>query len=206
MAQDHPKLRQIVPQYIIYLGLFIGTGFLSGSIVHFPLNKSRFLLIGLVGAAIFVASSTLNELKILKREATGEELAKLIVFSVLLALGVGMISGGVQHFDEVPIYASKLIPLGIILSLLGYVLKNGITLHRTQTLKLAVLAVGFVTVLGAGLMTYATSLPTVPGHDAPTETAQPAPSPTQPPEAPQEPAPTKNRPTRSDYEAQPHGH
>lgn len=67
----------------------------------------------------------------MKREATHQEIVKLIIFSILLAVGVGMISGGVQHFDEVPVYASRLIPLGILLSLVGFVFKNGINLHRT---------------------------------------------------------------------------
>lgn len=156
--KQHHSLKDIIPSYAVYMGLFIGTGFLSGAIVHLPLNPVRFAIIGLIGAIIFVASSTLNELKILKREASHEEIVKLILFSILLALGVGMISGGVQHFDEVPVYASKLIPAGVILSLIGFVLKNGINLHRTQTMKLTVAALVFVAVLGTSLNVYANSL------------------------------------------------
>lgn len=154
----YQRLRDIIPSYVVYMGLFIGTGFLSGAIVHLPLNPVRFAIIGLIGALIFVASSTLNELKILKREASNDEIVKLIIFSILLALGVGMISGGVQHFDEVPMYASQLIPAGVLLSLVGFVLKNGINLHRTQTVKLTIAAVAFVAVLGTSLNVYAQSL------------------------------------------------
>lgn len=175
----HPRLiKHVIPNYIIYMGLFIGTGFLSGSLVHLPLNPVRFTIIGLIGAAIFVASSTINELTIMKREATHAEIAKLIIYSILLALGVGMISGGVQHFDEVPVYASRLIPLGIILSLAGFVLKNGINLHRTQTVKLAAAALAFVAVLGTGLTTYAQSM--TQGEEAPsTQQTDTTPVPTQ---------------------------
>ena len=155
--KQHPRLRHVIPNYAIYMGLFIGTGFLSGAIVHLPLNPLRFTIIGLIGAIIFVASSTLHELKVMKREATHLEIFKLILFSILLALGVGMISGGVQHFDEVPAYASRLIPLGIILSLAGYILKNGIDLHRKQTLKLSALTIVFVAIVGTGLSSLATS-------------------------------------------------
>lgn len=158
MTQNRRRLKHVVPNYAVYMGLFIGTGFLSGSIVHFPMDPLRFSIIGLVGITIFVVSSTVNEIIMQGRQATSKELVKLISFSILLALGVGMISGGVQHFDEVPVYASQLIPLGVVLSLAGYVLKNGIDLHKHQTVKLAAVTVAFVALLGTGLGTYANSL------------------------------------------------
>lgn len=39
-----------------------------------------------------------------------------------------MISGGTQHFDDIAEYASWLIPLGFMLSLLAHLVKNGIRL------------------------------------------------------------------------------
>ena len=158
MTQNRRRLKHVVPNYAVYMGLFIGTGFLSGSIVHFPMDPLRYSIIGLVGITIFVVSSTINEIIMQGRQATSKELVKLISFSILLALGVGMISGGVQHFDEVPVYASQLIPLGVILSLAGYILKNGIDLHKHQTLKLGAATIVFVALLGTGLGTYADSL------------------------------------------------
>ena len=158
MTQNRRRLKHVVPNYAVYMGLFIGTGFLSGSIVHFPMDPLRYSIIGLVGITIFVVSSTINEIIMQGRQATSKELVKLISFSILLALGVGMISGGVQHFDEVPVYASQLIPLGVILSLAGYILKNGIDLHKHQTLKLGAATIVFVALLGTGLGSYADSL------------------------------------------------
>lgn len=155
MIKNQTKLRHVVPNYAVYMGLFIGTGFLSGSIVHFPLDPVRFSIIGFIGAAIFVASSTINEISMQGRKVSLGEILKLIAFSIVLALGVGMISGGVQHFDEVPEYASVLIPLGVILSLVGYILKHGIDLHKVQTLKLGFATVAVVATLGLTLNTYA---------------------------------------------------
>lgn len=155
MKKSHPKLRHVVPNYAVYMGLFIGTGFLSGAIVHFPMDPVRFSVIGFIGAAIFVASSTINEIAMQGKEVSVREILKLIAFSIVLALGVGMISGGVQHFDEVPEYASILIPLGVVLSLIGYVLKHGIDLHKVQTFKLGFATVAVVAILGATLNIYA---------------------------------------------------
>lgn len=155
MIKNQTKLRHVVPNYAVYMGLFIGTGFLSGAIVHFPLDPVRFSIIGFIGAAVFVASSTINEITMQGRKVSIGEIMKLIAFSIVLALGVGMISGGVQHFDEVPEYASMLIPLGVILSLIGYILKHGIDLHKVQTFKLGFATVAVVATLGVTLNTYA---------------------------------------------------
>lgn len=155
MKKTHPKLRHVVPNYAVYMGLFIGTGFLSGSLVHFPLDPVRFTIIGFIGAAVFVASSTINEITVQDRKVSRAEIFKLIAFSIVLALGVGMISGGVQHFDEVPEYASILIPLGVVFSIIGYVLQHGIDLHKIQTLKLGLATVVVVAVLGISLNLYA---------------------------------------------------
>ncbi len=118
--------RKLFLPYLVYIGLFIGTGFLSGSIVHFPMNPARFSIIGVIGAFIFALSSTINEKYFNKANFEKEGLLKIIAFSLILSLGVGMVSGAVQHFDEEPLYASYLIPTGIMISLIGYILKNDI--------------------------------------------------------------------------------
>lgn len=163
MVKNKARLKHVVPNYAVYMGLFIGTGFLSGAIVHFPLDPVRFSIIGLIGAAIFVASSTINEITMQQEKVSVARVMKLITFSIVLALGVGMISGGVQHFDEVPEYASILIPLGVVLSLIGYILKHGIDLHKVESVRLGLATVVFVAVLGTGLNTYAKTLDSA-GH------------------------------------------
>ncbi len=153
------RLSHVLPGYLVYTGLFVGTGFLSGAVVHFPFNPVRFAIIGAIGAAIFVASSVVNEAVLNKRHTGVAGILKLIFFSLLLAIGIGMISGGVQHFDEVPVYASKLIPLGVLLSLTGYLVKSGVSLQNEQKMTLGLAAFVFVAMLGTGLGAYAQSIP-----------------------------------------------
>lgn len=202
MAQNRRRLKHVVPNYAVYMGLFIGTGFLSGSIVHFPMDPLRYFIIGLIGTIVFVVSSTVNEITMQGRQATAKEMLKLISFSILLALGVGMISGGVQHFDEVPVYASQLIPLGVILSLAGYILKNGIDLHKHQTLKLGAATVIFVALLGTGLGTYAHSM-TTEEHGHGEEKSQTVDNPSSENTAPVE---THDAPTEPTESEDGHGH
>jgi drug/metabolite transporter (DMT)-like permease len=141
--------------YLIYIGLFIGTGFLSGSIVHFPMNPARFSIIGVIGALIFTVCSTLNEKLYNKENYQKEGMVKIIIFSLILSLGIGMISGAIQHFDEEPLYASYLIPLGIFVSLLGYVLKNTIRFPLKKSLAMIGITIATLTLLGFSLHTFA---------------------------------------------------
>lgn len=107
---------------------FLGVGFLAGAIVHYPVNPSLYGAIGAVGAIIFTIASTLNEWITNKRHLLQEGVLKIVFYSLVLSIGLGMISGGIQHFIDFPIYASYLIPLGFIISLVGFVLTKEIKL------------------------------------------------------------------------------
>lgn len=152
-------LHKILAPYLVYIGLFIGTGFLSGSIVHYPLNHIRFGSIGALGAIIFATASTINEAHFNKRNFKEEGVIKIIIFSLILSIGIGMVSGGVQHFDEEALYASYLIPLGIFVSLVGYMLKNNLDLGFKKITLIAGIALAILVPLGFGLHAYAITIP-----------------------------------------------
>jgi hypothetical protein len=48
----------------------------------------------------------------------------LITTSLLLSFGIGMLSGGIQHFTDFPDRATILIPVGLTLSFFAFCLKN----------------------------------------------------------------------------------
>jgi len=152
------RLKNVLASYIVYISLFIGTGFLSGSIVHYPISPTRYLIIGSLGAIIFTLASTINEALFNKKTFKDEGVIKIIIFSLLLSLGIGMISGGVQHFVEFPIYGSYLIPFGILLSIVSYIFKSNIHLFQHQVIKLVLGALLVVTPLGLGLNAYAKTM------------------------------------------------
>lgn len=136
--EDKKQMTNILPGYLNYMALFIGAGFLSGSIVHIPLNPIKFGFIGLIGVALFVSSTVVkNSRSRSLNPATKTSLLKLIGYSSVLAIGVGMISGGIQHFSEFPDYLKVIIPIGVALSIIGYILTQGITLNTSQKLKIA---------------------------------------------------------------------
>ncbi len=123
--------------YSIYVMLFLGIGLLSGSLVHFPLNPHRYTIIGGIGILLFLIGSYFNEKVINKNDVFKHGLGSALAFlfcSLTLSIGIGMISGGTQHFNEIPEYASKLIPIGITLSFMSYVFKNKIPLENKEFL------------------------------------------------------------------------
>lgn len=158
--------KRIVLPYLVYICLFIGTGFLSGAVVHYPLNPPFFLMIGVIGAAIFTLGSTVQEAVYNKKNLREEGVMKFVVFSVLLSLGIGMISGGVQHFSEFPLYASKLIPFGIGLSFVTFILKNNLKISGKQMMLSLLVGALILVPIWFLLSSYASSMKVTPhGHD-----------------------------------------
>ena len=164
MNQESTFQKLFLP-YFVYIGLFIGTGFLSGSIVHYPMNPGRFTVIGILGALIFTTSSTVNEKYFNKQNFQKEGLLKIIVFSLILSLGIGMISGAVQHFDEEPLYASYLIPIGLLVSLVGYVLKNDVRFAPKKFALLGGVTVVLLAALGFSLHSLAHGMAPTHSHE-----------------------------------------
>jgi uncharacterized protein (DUF305 family) len=69
-----------------------------------------------------------------------------------------MIGGGVQHFTDFPIYSSYLIPLGVIISLIAFLLKNNFVGSSKSWLTLLGIFFLISIMFHFGLMSYANSL------------------------------------------------
>src|SRR5215213_11252081 len=115
-------MRQVLPPYVLYVALYLGVALTGGSVVHLPLDPPRYLLIGGIGVLVFIAASVADARR---RHAAGLEgpgggLGRYVGWSVLLSLGLGMLSGGIQHFLDFPHYAAALLPLGVLLSLAAF--------------------------------------------------------------------------------------
>ncbi|MEA3322402.1 MAG: hypothetical protein U9Q88_20590 [Bacillota bacterium] len=119
--------------YVIYIMYFLGVGLISGGIVHMPIEPVRYSIILILGSALFISASFVNEFYLEKKKMTFPQAIKLLFFSLLLSLGVGMVSGGIQHFGDLGGYAVVLIPSGIVLSVLSFIFKNNIQLNTKQT-------------------------------------------------------------------------
>lgn len=150
--------------YIVYVMFFLGMGLTSGSIVHMPLDPHKNTIVLFIGMGIFVIASLLNETVIDKKHLSFLSTVRLVIFSLLLSVGIGMISGGIQHFEDVLDYAGYLIPVGIMLSLIGFLFKNNLKLGTKAAVPLFGIVIILLISLSFSLKNLAASMPKTGGH------------------------------------------
>ena len=157
-------LLEVVERYGQYVALFVGAGLISGSVVHFPLAPVRYAVIGTVGAVVFAIASVLSDRA--GKDAAG--VARLAISSLALALGIGMISGSIQHFQDIPQRAAELIPIGLALSVAAFVVRNELRVKKDDLAALGLWTVTAVVALVIGLGLIADGMKAPAGGDGAT--------------------------------------
>ncbi|MFF7642975.1 hypothetical protein [Streptomyces canus] len=92
--------------------------------MHHPLDPARYTVIAAVGAAVFLFATLLNEFVLTKQRPGVRKVLGIVTASLALSFGIGMLSGGLQHFEDFPERAAMLIPFGLTLSFIAYVLRH----------------------------------------------------------------------------------
>ncbi|WP_327251512.1 hypothetical protein [Streptomyces sp. NBC_01244] len=187
------RKRSLAARYLGYVGYFVGAGLISGAVVHHPLDPDRYTRIAVYGALVFLAATALNEF-VLTRERPGLPRLLLVMgASLLLSFGIGMLSGGLQHFDDFPARGAVLVPAGLVVSFVAYVIKDADTPARRifGLIGLAVLVTAALAFLG--LREVAASMEGAPGgghsHGTAEEPAADDHAPAATPASPAAPAP-----------------
>lgn len=158
-------LTQVLPTVVIpftaYLFLFVGMGLVAGSVVHLGevAAIARYITIGFVGMGLFVLGSYLQEIRLNPQGLPKRRILQYVIYSLALAVGIGMISGGTQHFLDFPGYASFLLPMGFVLALVAYVLRHNLKLSLRAWNALLIGALALALPLFLGLNHYAHGLP-----------------------------------------------
>jgi len=114
----------------------VGAGFISGSVVHLGEGINTWdISVLIVGVLFFLASTCMQEFVFNQRSIKDVEVLQFLAYSIVLALGVGMASGGVQHFVDIPRYSSFLIPIGLGLGVLAFLLERKRDVHTKKIVK-----------------------------------------------------------------------
>lgn len=122
LAVSHQKVNVLRP-YLVYVVSFVGAGMVSGGVVHYPLNENYYGTLAMLGALVFALGALSNEVLTGNSLPKISKLISLVITSLLLSFGIGMLSGGIQHFTDFPTRAAILIPSGITLSFLAFCVK-----------------------------------------------------------------------------------
>ena len=85
------KVRVLAP-YFMYVLQFVGAGMVSGGVVHYPLNENYYGVLTIAGGIVFTLGSLANELLIGKGRPKIGDLISLMITSLLLSFGIGMLS------------------------------------------------------------------------------------------------------------------
>ncbi|MFJ9011678.1 hypothetical protein [Streptomyces canus] len=119
-----PKRAPLLGNYLGYAATFVGAGLISGAIVHHPLDPARYTVIAVIGAAVFLCATILTEFIPTKQRPKASKVLSIVASSLALSFGIGMLSGGLQHFEDFPARGAMLIPFGLTLSFVAYVLRH----------------------------------------------------------------------------------
>jgi len=131
MKQKISLVGAVVFPFLTFVMMFLGAGFISGGIVHLGEGANMWdISLLITGILFFIIGSYVQEIIYNKKSLKEGGTVKFLFFSLLLSLGVGMVSGGIQHFVDTPTYSAYLIPIGIFLGVMAYTFKNNISLPR----------------------------------------------------------------------------
>ncbi|MBT2511681.1 hypothetical protein J7I98_39080 [Streptomyces sp. ISL-98] len=137
-------------RYLGYVGYYVGAGLISGAVVHHPMAPTRYSMIAASGVLVFLLATVLNDIVLASERQPLSRILRVLGTSTMLSFGLGMLSGGMQHFADLPERCAVLIPLGIVLSFVAFFLKEDKRPWRRifGLMGLAVLVVAALTFLG----------------------------------------------------------
>ncbi|MGW0118030.1 hypothetical protein [Streptomyces sp. NPDC003327] len=129
---------------------FMGAALIAGAVVHYPIDPSLYAIICAVGAVVFLLGTLVNEFVLADERPAVRQAFALVAFSLLLSFGVGMVGGGIQHFEQFPERSAWMTPIGLLMSYVAFVAKDskGRWRHLVSPFAAAVVVTSALTWLG----------------------------------------------------------
>jgi hypothetical protein len=153
-TRSAPRRRKSAPSvYARYTGAmlyFMGAALIAGGVVHLPLDPPRYTVITAIGVGVFLLGTVVNEFVLATERPTVARAVWVVSVSLVLSFGVGILGGGLQHFEEFPHRGAVMTPIGLLMSYVAYVAKDqeGGWRKLVSGFGAGVVVVAFVTWLG----------------------------------------------------------
>jgi hypothetical protein len=100
---------------------YIGISFITGAIAHGFFSGTRQIITAIIGVVLFIIGTLLEE---------WTSNMKTIALSALLAIAIGAITWGLQHFPDSPERSAWILPLGLIASIPLYALVHEMKIDK----------------------------------------------------------------------------
>ncbi|WP_171110561.1 MULTISPECIES: DUF3784 domain-containing protein [Streptomyces] len=129
---------------------FMGAALIAGAVVHYPIDPSLYTIICVVGAFVFLLGTIVNEFVLADERPKLGQAVSLVAFSLLLSFGVGLVGGGIQHFEQFPERSAWMTPIGLLMSYVAFVAKDskGRWRHLVSPFAAVVVVISALTWLG----------------------------------------------------------
>ncbi|MDK9494452.1 hypothetical protein QEZ40_000326 [Streptomyces katrae] len=129
---------------------FLGAALIAGAVVHYPINPPLYAIICGVGAFVFLLGTIVNEFVLADERPALSQAISLVAFSLLLSFGVGLVGGGIQHFEQFPERSAWMTPIGLLMSYVAFVAKDskGRWRHLVTPFAAGVVVLAVLTWLG----------------------------------------------------------
>ena len=111
-------------RYVGAMLYFVGAALIAGAVVHYPIDPPVYTVICIVGALVFLLGTVVNEFVFAAERPTVTRAIALVTFSLLLSFGVGLLGGGIQHFEQFPERSAAMTPIGLLMSYTAFVAKD----------------------------------------------------------------------------------
>ncbi|MFX1821308.1 hypothetical protein PV768_16125 [Pseudarthrobacter sp. CC4] len=195
LAKRTPSLYS---RYIGAMLYFMGAALIAGAVVHYPVNPGLYTIICVVGAFVFLLGTIVNEFVLVDERPMLSRAISLVAFSLLLSFGVGLVGGGIQHFEQFPERSAWMTPIGLVMSYVAFIAKDakGGLRHLVSPFAAGVVLVAALTWFGMSALASTIDSESHSHDSTPAPSQAPAEAPTsenrtpdKPTEAPAAPAP-----------------
>ena len=132
-------------KFLIYLTSYLGVALVGGSIVHmgtFDSHSSRYIILATVGVTLMIIGNIVEAQ--MNKEAVS---LRYFAIATALAIATGLLSGGIQHYLDDPIYAGYLLAAGVVVAYVTFMSKYH--LQRTTMGLIVAIALALTIVLAS---------------------------------------------------------
>ncbi len=140
---------------------YVGVGLISGSIVHAGTlggNVTQYVALIVLGVIAFIYGTYLEY-----DNRIDKKFVSFILISVVISIGTGMVSGGTQHYLDGPVFASIILPIGLLVAYIAYLYRD---YGNKMSIKRILTAICLTSLLSFVLYTTAHQIPTAENHHA----------------------------------------